>query len=74
VRLGRPLETVLQLALDYDIELVVVGGHAYTALERLRFGSLSRGLLEAARCPVLVAVPRDFRGMTPTLIPDRPRE
>lgn len=74
VRLGRPLETVLQLALDYDIELVVVGGHAHTALERLRFGSLSRGLLEAARCPVLVAVPRDFRGMAPTLIPDRPRE
>jgi hypothetical protein len=35
---------------------------------------VSQGLVEAARCPVLVAVPRDFSGMSPTLIPDPPRE
>lgn len=73
VRIGKPVETILQLAIDYDIELVVVGAHARTKLERFRFGSVSQGLVEAARCPVLVAVPRDFAGMEPTLIPDPPR-
>jgi nucleotide-binding universal stress UspA family protein len=73
VRMGKPVETILQLAIDYDIELVVVGAHARTRLERFRFGSVSQGLIETARCPVLVAVPRDFSGMSPTLIPDPPR-
>jgi nucleotide-binding universal stress UspA family protein len=74
VRMGRPVETILQLAIDYDVELVVVGAHARSKVERFRFGSVSQGLVESARCPVLVAVPRDFSAMTPTLIPDPPRQ
>jgi nucleotide-binding universal stress UspA family protein len=73
VRIGKPVETILQLAIDYDIELVVVGAHARSRIERFRFGSVSQGLIETARVPVLVAVPRDFSGMSPTLIPDPPR-
>lgn len=73
VRMGEPVETLLQLALDYDVELLVVGTHARTGVQKIRYGSVAQRLIEQARVPVLMAVPRDFSGMSPTLIPDPPR-
>lgn len=73
VRMGETVETIFQLALDYDVELIVVGTHARKGLAKLRIGSVAQRLVENARCPVLIAVPRDYAGMSPTLIPDPPR-
>jgi hypothetical protein len=42
-------------------------------VRRLAFGSVSQKIVEAARCPVLIAAPRDFSGMAQTLKPDPPR-
>ncbi|MDB4930964.1 MAG: Universal stress protein UspA [Myxococcaceae bacterium] len=72
VRMGDVVETVFQLALDYDVELIVVGTHGRTGVRRLALGSVAQKLVEAARCPVLVAAPRDFSGMEQTLKPDPP--
>jgi nucleotide-binding universal stress UspA family protein len=72
VRMGEVVETVFQLALDYDVELIVVGTHGRTGVRRLALGSVAQKLVEAARCPVLVAAPRDFSGMQQTLKPDPP--
>ncbi|MBK8697116.1 MAG: universal stress protein [Deltaproteobacteria bacterium] len=73
VRIGDVVQNVFQLALDYDVELIVVGTHGHSAVSRLAFGSVAQKIVEAARCPVLIAAPRDFSGMEPTLIPDPPR-
>ncbi len=73
VRMGPAVETILQTAYDYDIELIVVGTHARGGIARLLFGSVAQGLVAAARCPVMVAMPRDFRGLQHTLPPDPSR-
>ncbi len=73
VRMGDVVETVFQLAYDYDAEVIVVGTHGRTGVRKLAFGSVAQRLVEAARCPVLIATPRDFTGMSQTLIPDPPR-
>lgn len=73
VRMGDVVDTVFQLALDYDAELIVVGTHGRTGVRRMAFGSVAQKLVEAARCPVLIAAPRDFSGMDPTLKPDPAR-
>ncbi len=73
VRIGEVAPTALQLALDYDVEVIVVGTHGRKGVRKLAFGSVSTALVEAARCPVLIAAPRDFEGMSPTLKPDPPR-
>jgi nucleotide-binding universal stress UspA family protein len=73
VRIGDVAPTVFQLALDYDVELIVVGTHGHAGVRRAPFGSVAQKIVEAARCPVLIAAPRDFSGMEPTLKPDPPR-
>ena len=73
VRMGDVVQTVFQLALDYDVELIVVGTHGHSGVRRMAFGSVAQKIVEAARCPVLIAAPRDFSGMEPTLKPDPPR-
>ncbi len=73
VRIGRVVETVFQLAFDYDVEMIVVGTHGRSGVRKLAFGSVAQKLVEAARCPVLIATPRDYSGMSQTMIPDPPR-
>jgi len=73
VRMGDVVQNIFQLALDYDVELIVVGTHGRTGARKLAFGSIAQRLVEAAHCPVLIAAPRDFTGITPTVVPDPPR-
>lgn len=73
VRIGEVVPTVLQLALDYDVEMIIVGTHGRTGVRKLAFGSVAQKLVEEARCPLLIATPRDFSGMSATIIPDPPR-
>ncbi len=54
-RAGDPTRTLLELSSEVD--LLVCGSRGYGPLRGVVFGSVSRRLLDAARCPVLV-VPR----------------
>lgn len=73
VRIGDVVENVLQMALDYDVELIVVGTHGRSGVRRMALGSVAQRLVEAARCPMLIACPRDFAGMDLSPRPDPPR-
>jgi nucleotide-binding universal stress UspA family protein len=53
VRLGRPDVEIAQLASDLDADLVVVGAHSQSTLDRLLLGSVAESLVRHARCPVL---------------------
>jgi nucleotide-binding universal stress UspA family protein len=59
VRLGEPAGSILQVALDYEADLVVIGTHGRRGIERLRHGSVAEQLVRRAWLPVLVARPRE---------------
>jgi nucleotide-binding universal stress UspA family protein len=52
VRVGHAGPTLVQAAADAD--LLVVGSHGYSALERAVLGSVSTFAVHHARCPVVV--------------------
>jgi len=71
-RIGTPAETLLQFAVDYAADLIIVGTHGRRGLERLLLGSVAEWLVRGARCPVLVARPKNYDGADKTLLPDLP--
>lgn len=57
-RIGKTVEVLLQVAADYEADLLVVGTHNRRGFERL-LGSVSELLVRHATCSVLVARTRD---------------
>lgn len=55
-RIGRPGAQILAL-LEHDrtFDLVVMGSHGHTGVERMLLGSVAEKVVRHARCPVLVA-------------------
>ncbi len=56
-RIGRPAEEILKLCGEVGAELVFVGSHGLTGLERLVLGSVSERIVREAHCPVMVVRP-----------------
>ncbi len=50
--LGRPAERLLAIAKQNQADLLVVGSHQRSSIERLWEGSVSRGILHGAACSV----------------------
>jgi nucleotide-binding universal stress UspA family protein len=73
VRLGDAVEAILQLAVDVDADLLVVGTHGRRGLERLLLGSVATRLVMEARLPVLVARPKELEGLPRSEVPALPR-
>lgn len=71
-RIGKPVETLLQFAVDYDADLLIVGTHARRGIDRMLLGSVAEKLVRTARCPVLVARPVNYQGAEKTKLPDPP--
>lgn len=66
---GFPVEEICLAAEKYEPQLLVLGSHGWSAMERIMFGSVSTGVLHHAACPVLV-VP----GATPDEAPKHAHE
>ena len=60
VRIGKPADEILGLAVDVAAELIIVGSHGFRGVDRLLFGSVSEAVVRGARCPVLVARPKTY--------------
>jgi nucleotide-binding universal stress UspA family protein len=55
-RIGRPGAQILSvLEDDRTFDLVVMGSHGHTGVERMLLGSVAEKIVRHARCPVLVA-------------------
>jgi nucleotide-binding universal stress UspA family protein len=52
---GTPAEAVIQKAIDWQADLIVVGSHGRSALGRLLLGSVSKRVATEAPCSVRVA-------------------
>jgi nucleotide-binding universal stress UspA family protein len=51
---GNPAEEILRYAADAGVDLIVMGTHGRTGLQRLLMGSVAEKVLRAALCSVLV--------------------
>ena len=54
---GPTVEKILDEAARLEVDLIVLGSHGHGALRRALLGSVSEGVLRAARCPVLIMPP-----------------
>jgi nucleotide-binding universal stress UspA family protein len=59
VRAGDPARTLVDEAEARDLDLIAMGTHGRTGLERLRMGSVARNVLTHAHCSVLIVPPPD---------------
>jgi nucleotide-binding universal stress UspA family protein len=53
VTTGRPAETIVRVAQEEHVGVVVMGVHSRGAIDRMLFGSTSREVIHSVRCPVL---------------------
>lgn len=53
-RIGHPAEEVLNLCREVAADLVFIGSHGATGLERLVLGSVSERVAREAKCPVMI--------------------
>ena len=60
LRTGSPVEEMIKVAKELQVDLIVVGTRGNSARQRVRrffAGSISRRILDLATCPVMVVVP-----------------
>ena len=57
LKLGGVLESLLKATREHDADVIAVGSHSQTVVDRLLLGSTPANLLRAAKCSVLVAPP-----------------
>ena len=69
VLIGKAVETLLQATIDFDADCLIVGTHGRTGLSRVMLGSVAEQLMRRAHCPVIVARPKNYRGLEPALTP-----
>ncbi len=51
---GDPVQRILNVADDENIDLIAMSSHGRTGLPRVFYGSVSAGILHATRCPILL--------------------
>lgn len=57
VVLGSPADKILELAKTEKVDLIIMGAHGRTGLERAIFGSVANKVVKSAPCPVLTVHP-----------------
>lgn len=48
------IEAIVSYAKDKKVDLIIIGSHGATGLKRLLMGSVAKGVIEHAPCPVLL--------------------
>ena len=70
---GSPTREILQLAANLQADLIVVGAHDLSRLEKLLLGSVAEPIVRKAQCPVYVVRRKDYHGkVVPELEPPCP--
>ena len=54
VREGSPAKTILEVAKEEDIDLIVIGSSGKSGFDRFIMGSVAEKVVNAAKCAVLV--------------------
>ena len=72
VSIGDSATQIIQLAVDLEADLIIVGSREKKALERLMLGSVSTEVFRRAPCSVLVARSTDYAGTEKSAAVDPP--
>lgn len=59
-RIGKPAHEILSVAYEVGADLVFIGSHGKTGVERFLLGSVSERVVREARCPVMVIRPKTY--------------
>lgn len=51
---GHPASSIRESAAEHDVDLIVIGSHGRTGMDRAMVGSVSEKVLRSAHCPVMV--------------------
>jgi nucleotide-binding universal stress UspA family protein len=54
-RIGKPAAEILALAEEVGADLIFIGSHGKTGVERMLLGSVSERVVREAKCPVMIA-------------------
>jgi len=53
LRKGRPAKAIKELAIEFDVDLIVLGTHGRKGIQRMFAGSIAEKIIRSASCPVL---------------------
>jgi nucleotide-binding universal stress UspA family protein len=70
---GNPADVIIETSSDLLTQLVVVGTHGRTGLQRMVMGSVAEAVVRNAGCPVLVVRPQMHEQHVPRIEPPCPR-
>lgn len=57
VLVGYPAEEILNMAEDENVDLIIMGTHGRTGIDRILFGSVAEKVVKSSTCPVLTIRP-----------------
>jgi nucleotide-binding universal stress UspA family protein len=57
VELGAPAEKILAFVKQENVDMIIMGSHGRTGLDRVIFGSVADKVVKSASCPVLTIHP-----------------
>jgi nucleotide-binding universal stress UspA family protein len=63
LRVGKPAQAILQAAVDIHADVIVMGTHHRSGLERLVLGSVAEQVMREAHCPVMVVTTKNYTGL-----------
>ena len=59
-RIGRAAREILNLAEEVGADLLFIGSHGKTGMDRMLLGSVSERVVREAKCPVMVVRPKTY--------------
>lgn len=62
---GSAWKQILQLAIDLQADVLLVGTHGRTGIKRFVLGSVAEAVVRRASCPVIVVRPKDYHAFVP---------
>jgi uncharacterized protein (DUF2267 family) len=57
IRVGTPASEILDVAAEWNVDLIVLGSHGRVGLSRLLMGSIAEEVIRRATCPVVALTP-----------------
>jgi nucleotide-binding universal stress UspA family protein len=65
VRVGRPVQEIVTVAREKDVDLIVMATHGHTGLKHILLGSVTENVVRYAPCPVLVVREQEHEFVAP---------
>ncbi|MBA4313004.1 MAG: universal stress protein [Chlorobiaceae bacterium] len=57
VRTGKPFLEIINVAVEEEVDLIIIATHGHTGVEHILFGGTAEKVVRKAPCPVLVVRP-----------------